>query len=176
MVAQSLHICGQLDSVSGLQHPVCRFRCSDHLLRGLRRKKPMSALVLGPGRVGRAISGFYTPPAPLLGRQQHLPNNLAADVPVWVCTTNNGLEAVVTHTAPAQRQQLIFVQNGMLLPWLQQHGLQHNTQVLLYMSGEQRSRSCRRSTSPDSDVPAHIRSQPPRLPRHHHHCCCCDLV
>lgn len=95
-----------------------------------------SALVMGPGRVGRAISGFYTPPAPLLGRQQQLPSDLAADVPVWVCTTNDGLEAVVTHTAPAQRQQLVFVQNGMLLPWLQQHGLQHNTQVLLYMSGE----------------------------------------
>jgi hypothetical protein len=54
-----------------------------------------------------------------------------------VCTTNDGLEYVLQHTAvtSAQQQQLIFVQNGMLLPWLRQHGLEHNTQVLLYMSG-----------------------------------------
>jgi hypothetical protein len=56
---------------------------------------------------------------------------------VWVCTTNDALEDVVLHAvAPHQRQQLVFVQNGMLLPWLATHGLQHNTQVLLYMSGE----------------------------------------
>lgn len=54
-----------------------------------------------------------------------------------MCTTNDGLEAVVQHTVatPAQRQQLVFVQNGMLLPWLKQHGLEHKTQLLLYMSG-----------------------------------------
>lgn len=56
--------------------------------------------------------------------------------PVWVCTTNDALEDVVLHAvAPQQRQQLVFIQNGMLLPWLETHGLQHNTQVLLYMSG-----------------------------------------
>jgi hypothetical protein len=38
--------------------------------------------------------------------------------------------------APHQHQQLVFVQNGLLLPWLAKHGLQYNTQVLLYMSGE----------------------------------------
>ena len=61
-------------------------------------------------------------------------------VPVWVCTTNDGLDSVLQHSVPLadqQQQQLIFVQNGMLLPWLRQHGLQDNTQVLLYMSGEQ---------------------------------------
>lgn len=48
-----------------------------------------------------------------------------------------GLDSVMQHTAvtPAQCQQLIFVQNGMLLPWLSQHGLECNTQVLLYISG-----------------------------------------
>jgi ABC-type taurine transport system ATPase subunit len=57
--------------------------------------------------------------------------------PVWVCTTNDALDDVVLRAvAPSQRQQLVFLQNGMLLPWLTAHGLQHNTQVLLYMSGE----------------------------------------
>jgi hypothetical protein len=57
--------------------------------------------------------------------------------PVWVCTTNDALEDVVLRAvAPSQRQQLVFIQNGMLLPWLTNHGLQYNTQLLLYMSGE----------------------------------------
>lgn len=73
------------------------------------------------------------PPAPLYGRGDVLPQNLQG--PVWVCTTNDALEHVVLHAvAPQQRQQLVFIQNGMLLPWLETHGLQHNTQVLLYMS------------------------------------------
>lgn len=57
---------------------------------------------------------------------------------MWVCTTNDGLERVLEYSAPhgTQQRQLIFIQNGMLLPWLQQHQLEFNTQVLLYMSGE----------------------------------------
>ena len=41
---------------------------------------------------------------------------------------------------PDKHQDLIFVQNGMLYPWLLQRGLEKNTQVLLYMSGEQQTR------------------------------------
>lgn len=65
---------------------------------------------------------------------------------MWVCTTNDGLDGVLQHslTSPQQqRQQLVFVQNGMLLPWLRRHGLHHNTQVLLYMSGEGAAAICR---------------------------------
>jgi hypothetical protein len=54
-----------------------------------------------------------------------------------VCTTNDGLDAVLQTATPAQRRSLVLVQNGMLLPWLRAHGLQHSvTQALLYMSGE----------------------------------------
>ena len=59
-----------------------------------------------------------------------------SQAPIWVCTTNDGLGDVVQQLDPSQHQQLIFIQNGMLLPFLASHGLQHSTQVLLYMSGE----------------------------------------
>ncbi|KAF6264062.1 hypothetical protein COO60DRAFT_269918 [Scenedesmus sp. NREL 46B-D3] len=92
-----------------------------------------AAAVIGPGRVGRTLSRMSVPPSPLYGRGSVLPQQLQG--PIWVCTTNNALEDVVQRcVAPSQRQQLVFVQNGMLLPWLATHGLQHNTQVLLYMS------------------------------------------
>jgi hypothetical protein len=55
---------------------------------------------------------------------------------VWVCTTNDALDSVLHQVDHLQHQQLIFVQNGMLLPWLRQHQLDRRcTQVLLYMSG-----------------------------------------
>lgn len=57
--------------------------------------------------------------------------------PIWVCTTNDGLDDVLQRLDPPQRNQLIFIQNGMLLPFLEAHQLQRNTQVLLYMSGKQ---------------------------------------
>lgn len=56
--------------------------------------------------------------------------------PLWVCTTNDALQDVLQATPASQTRDLVFVQNGMLLPWLSQHNLQHNTRVLLYMSGE----------------------------------------
>lgn len=59
-----------------------------------------------------------------------------AQGPIWVCTTNDGLDGVLAMTPPARRPDLIFVQNGMLLPWLVSNGLGGNTQVLLYMAGE----------------------------------------
>ena len=54
-----------------------------------------------------------------------------------MCTTNDALPQVLEKVAPAQLPQLVFFQNGMLLPWLREQGLQENTQVLLYMSGEE---------------------------------------
>lgn len=36
----------------------------------------------------------------------------------------------------ARRRDLVFLQNGYFLPLLRSHGLEDNTQVLLYMSGE----------------------------------------
>lgn len=52
--------------------------------------------------------------------------------PTWVCTTNDALDAVLAATPPARRPDLVLLQNGMLLPWLRRHGLEENTQVLLY--------------------------------------------
>eukprot|EP00878_Enallax_costatus_P028943 GHUV01031310.1.p1 GENE.GHUV01031310.1~~GHUV01031310.1.p1 ORF type:complete len:143 (+),score=30.93 GHUV01031310.1:183-611(+) len=91
-------------------------------------------VVVGAGRVGRTISKMAYPALPVYGRGQSLPRQLQA--PIWVCTTNDDLQDVVQQLAPSQHQQLIFIQNGVLLPFLASHELQHSTQVLLYMSGK----------------------------------------
>lgn len=41
---------------------------------------------------------------------------------------------VISECPPARRPDLVFTQNGMLLPLLEQHGLAGNTAALLYLS------------------------------------------
>jgi hypothetical protein len=55
--------------------------------------------------------------------------------PIWVCTTNDALDAVVASVPRQHHPDLILVQNGMLQPWLHSQQLKP-TQVLLYMGGE----------------------------------------
>lgn len=45
-----------------------------------------------------------------------------------------GLPQVIAECPPARRPDLVFCQNGMLLPLLEQQGLADNTSALLYLS------------------------------------------
>jgi hypothetical protein len=67
-------------------------------------------------------------------RPVNIAQGLPQGVPIFVATTNDALQAVVAGTPPARRADLVFLQNGMLLPTLSELGLAGNTQALLYMS------------------------------------------
>lgn len=54
--------------------------------------------------------------------------------PIVVCTRNDDLQGVVDLTPPERRGDLVFIQNGMLQPWLDARGLGENTQVLVYFA------------------------------------------
>lgn len=54
--------------------------------------------------------------------------------PIIVTTRNNDLQGVVDATPPERREDLVFIQNGMLQPWLDERGLGDNTQVLVYFA------------------------------------------
>lgn len=54
--------------------------------------------------------------------------------PLLVCTTNDALESIIRQTPTPRLKDLVFLQNGMLLPLLTQYGLQSNTQALMYLS------------------------------------------
>ena len=49
--------------------------------------------------------------------------------PIVVCTRNDDLQAIVDATPAGRREDLVFIQNGMLQPWLDAQGLGENTQV-----------------------------------------------
>lgn len=56
------------------------------------------------------------------------------NTPILVATHCSHLDNVLRQTAPDMWKNLVFMQNGMLQPWLRKNGLQENTQMLLYMS------------------------------------------
>ena len=49
--------------------------------------------------------------------------------PIFVCTRNDSLAGIVESCPPARREDLVFLQNGMLQPWLDAQGIGDNTQV-----------------------------------------------
>lgn len=54
--------------------------------------------------------------------------------PVIVATRNDVLEDVIKNTPPERREDLVFIQNGMLQPFLDAQGLGSNTQALIYFA------------------------------------------
>lgn len=89
----------------------------------------MTLTVVGVGRIGGMMAG--------LGRgagwavQEVGRTGPAAEVggqgPVVVCTRNDDLEEVLARTPPDRRGDLVFVQNGVLAPWLRARGLETRT-------------------------------------------------
>ena len=49
--------------------------------------------------------------------------------PIVVATRNDALDGIVDAVPVERRSDLVFIQNGMLEPWLEQRGLHDATQV-----------------------------------------------
>ena len=64
--------------------------------------------------------------------------NFPLGTPVVVCTRNDALNAVLDKTPRERRKDLVFVQNGMLQPWLAQKNLDTGseaaTQILVFFA------------------------------------------
>lgn len=89
----------------------------------------MNTTIVGSGRIGTALAQMGD--AIVIRRGEAIPAN---DGPIYVCTRNDDLDAVVEATPPARREDLVFVQNGMLRSWLASRDLQDNTQALIYFA------------------------------------------
>ncbi|KAK1268728.1 hypothetical protein QJS04_geneDACA013630 [Acorus gramineus] len=90
------------------------------------------AVIVGGGRVGRALQGMGGGRDVLVGRGESVPIDF--DGPILVCTRNDDLEAVLESTPPSRWKDLVFFQNGMLEPWLEEKGLGGADQVLAYFA------------------------------------------
>ena len=89
-------------------------------------------VVVGKGRVGEALAEMLGNKAITVGRTEPVPAEGTG--PIYIATRNDDLTAVVDKTPPNRRKDLVFMQNGMLEPFLESYGLQDNTQVLVYFA------------------------------------------
>ena len=90
------------------------------------------AVIVGGGRIGNALQKMGSGNDVLVRRGEKVPEG--SQGPIFVCTRNDALDDVVAATPPERREDLVFLQNGMLLPWLKEKGLEKNTQVLVYFA------------------------------------------
>lgn len=96
-------------------------------------------VVLGAnGRIGHLVSGMR------LGHGNVIPVTRTDDpvgldapgaaAPILVCTRNDDLDAVLGQVHPTRHADLVFVQNGMIRPWLATNGLSTNTRGVLWVT------------------------------------------
>ncbi|KAL2321479.1 hypothetical protein Fmac_025858 [Flemingia macrophylla] len=94
--------------------------------------KVAPAVIVGGGRVGRALQEMGTGQDLLVRRGESVPLNFEG--PIFVCTRNDDLESVLQATPPSRWPDLVFFQNGMMEPWLETKGLKDANQVLAYFA------------------------------------------
>jgi len=92
-------------------------------------------VIVGSGRIGSMLLGF--------GQRRGFDdvvvkrgNLIPADHPgpVYVCTQTADLDAVIAACPPEKKDDLVFLQDGMLEPLFQRHGLYGPTQAALWLA------------------------------------------
>ncbi|MEI8025057.1 MAG: hypothetical protein WCI18_01795 [Pseudomonadota bacterium] len=87
--------------------------------------------VVGGGRIGTFLANLTE--ASVVTRQH---GELQSTGPILVCVRNNDLEGVILRTPIERRQDLIFLQNGMIDSLLDSLGMQDSTRGILYFAIE----------------------------------------
>ncbi|KAI3463492.1 hypothetical protein Pfo_020155 [Paulownia fortunei] len=95
-------------------------------------EKVAPAIIVGGGRVGKALQDMGSGDDVLVKRGESVPLDFAG--PILVCTRNDDLDAVLDSTPKSRWSDLVFFQNGMLEPWFQSKGLGDADQVLAYFA------------------------------------------
>ncbi len=92
--------------------------------------------IVGGGRIGGMLADLAAAagqPHVVVGRSG--PTTAATGRgPVVVCTRNDALDDVIGRTPDTRRGDLVFVQNGVLAPWLAARGLADTTLGVLFVA------------------------------------------
>ncbi|TVQ93434.1 MAG: hypothetical protein EA397_04765 [Deltaproteobacteria bacterium] len=95
-------------------------------------------VVIGAGRVGIALRDAAVEseePCHLIDRSRGWEAlDDPAGAPILVATRNDALDEILSRVPPHRHGDLVFVQNGMIRPWLERHRLTEITQGLLYFA------------------------------------------
>lgn len=92
-------------------------------------KKDCTSTIVGSGRIGSFLREQGPGDDLVITRGQSIPED--APGPVYLCTRNDDLEDIIENCPPSKREDLVFLQNGMLERFLRKHDLSDNTKVNL---------------------------------------------
>lgn len=92
------------------------------------------AVIIGGGRIGTALEQMGSGGDLMVRRGDAFPADAPAGCPIFVCTRNDALDGIIEACPAERREDLVFMQNGMLQPYLDAKGLGDNTQALIYMA------------------------------------------
>ena len=96
---------------------------------------PMTGTIVGSGRIGLFLHESNNKLDTLISRNSDSSSiNENISGPIYVCTRNDDLLDVLNKTPRKRHEDLVFLQNGILEPFLKQHGLTENTQGLIYFA------------------------------------------
>lgn len=93
--------------------------------------------LIGAGRVGGALAAAATQHEEsciLVDRHRGWESLTTTTGPILVTVRNDDLQEVLVRVPGSRRDDLVFVQNGMLRDWLAQEGLAHATRGLLFFA------------------------------------------
>ena len=88
--------------------------------------------IVGNGRIGEFLQRHGAGDDLVITRGCTIPPD--APGPVYLCTRNDSLEEIVSQCPDLKRDDLVFLQNGMLEPFLQRYGLSENTRANVYFA------------------------------------------
>jgi hypothetical protein len=86
------------------------------------------SIIYGGGRIGSLLADLGVAGDAVVRRGEPFPSS-PSEGPIYVCTRNDALAAIIDDTPPARRADLVFLQNGMLGEFLDGRGLAANTQA-----------------------------------------------
>jgi len=100
----------------------------------------MPSIIVGDGRIGAMLADFGQRRGfddIIIRRGDMIPELQAGGqlvrMPIYVCTRNDELDAVLAQTPRERWEDLVFLQDGQLEPFLQRNGLYDTTRAVLWL-------------------------------------------
>lgn len=112
-------------------------------ISSIRRKPVTPGIIVGGGRIGNFLYESNGKVDTLLSRSSTVEQSINEKGfgPIYICTRNDDLVSVISKTPASRRSDLVFLQNGMLEPFLESYDLAENTQGLIYFAVSKKGES-----------------------------------
>lgn len=95
-------------------------------------KSDCKSTIVGDGRIGNFLLQQGSGDDLVIRRGDAIPPD--APGPVYVCTRNDDLEDIILNCPEEKKEDLVFLQNGMLEKLFRRHGLTDNTKANIYFA------------------------------------------